>query len=196
MSSLNGHINHTIIRGLIVIASGIGVGFLFNRSLIFIPTMVAFQFTYSSITAGLFYAFLKSSSLRSALLAALVWYVASTVIDPKNHYTLVMDCVYVVGISAAVYLYLHLIRGPVFNGIVHRIATMSLLTGLTNALIAIGLVLFWAVFARISLHRAPQLGFENFQIGTLIGLGVGVGIELAEYVVAHKSFQQFIGWTR
>jgi hypothetical protein len=192
MSPLKGHINHTIVRILIVCASGIAAGFLFYGSLIFIPTMVPFQFTYSSITASLFYGFQKSSSLRNALLAVLVWYAASTLIDVKNSSMLVLCFAYVAGISVVVYLYLRLIHRPVLNGVFQRVATFSLLTGTVNLIIAVALTAFWAALAGMSFHRVPQIAVDNFQIGTLIGLGIGAGIEIAEYILAIKSFRQFI----
>jgi hypothetical protein len=33
---------------------------------------------------------------------------------------------------------------------------------------------------------------DNFQLGALIGLGVGVGIEIAEYTLKLKSLRRFI----
>jgi hypothetical protein len=196
MSPLKGHFDHTIIRILIIAASGIAAGYIFYGFPIFITTVAPFQFTYHTITAALFYGILKSSSRRSALLAVLVWCAISTLIDVKNTSVIVMDIANVAGVSAAMYLYLRLLHRPILSGVFQRLATASLLVGAANALIAIGLILFWAVLAGMSLQRIPQAALSNFQIGTLIGLGIGTGIEISEYVIRLKSFQRFIEDTR
>jgi glucan phosphoethanolaminetransferase (alkaline phosphatase superfamily) len=167
-------------------------GFCFYGSLIFVPTNPAFQFTLSSITAGLFYGLSKSLSYRIALVALLIWYVVSTLIDVHNWFLFIIFLIYITGIAASVYVYMILIKRPLFNGIVRRLATISLLTGMFNALILLTISAFQATYGHIRLSTHIGAAIDNFQLGILIGLGIGIGIEVVEYLIKRKSFQHFI----
>jgi hypothetical protein len=180
---------HTITRTLIVAAATIALGFILHGSLIFIPTMVAFQFTFSGITAGVFYGFAKTASLRNAIAAAFVWYLASTLRDVHNSWLFILSLVYVAGISGAVYIYMLLIKRRVFNGIIQRVATITLLTAIINALLILVLMAITAPSRSVDAQTVSGLAQGNFQIGILIGLGIGLGIEIAEYILGLKSFQ-------
>lgn len=192
MSPLNAHTKQLILRILMVAASGIAAGYCFRGSLIFVPTTVSFQFTYSTITVALFYSFSKSLSLRDALVAVLMWYVVSTLLDVKSGSTIVMYFVYVAGISTAVHIYLRIISQPLFRGVLQRIAAFSLLHATLNAVIILVLKIFWAIIWNVTFQKTPQLMLDNFELGALIGLGLGAGIQLAEYVLSLQSFRKFI----
>jgi hypothetical protein len=192
MSTLQGHFKPLLVRLLVITISGLLVGYLFRGSSIFDPSTVAFQFTFNSITAALFYSTMKSSSTRNALVVALVWYLLNTLTYPKNVHMIVMYLVYVAAILVTVMLYIRTIRRPMFQGIVQRIVAFSLLTALLNGLVVIVLEIIWTVFAGAQFQRTSAIVFENFQLGALIGLGAGVGIQLAEYILSHESFRRFI----
>jgi hypothetical protein len=192
MSTLQGHLKSLLVRLLVITISGLLIGYLFRGSSIFDPSAVAFQFTFNSITAALFYSTMKSSSTRNALVVALVWYLLNTLTYPKNVHMMVMYLVYVAAILVTVMLYLRSIRRPMFQGTVQRIVAFSLLTALLNGLVVVVLEIIWTVFAGAQFQRTSAIAFENFQLGALIGLGVGAGIQLAEYMLSHESFRRFI----
>jgi hypothetical protein len=192
MSFSTSHLFSTICRALIIIAAGMGAGYLFYGSWIFVPTSPPSQFTLSSIAAGLFYGLAKSSSYRNALTAILIWYVISTFVDVHNGWLFILFLVYIAAISAAVYVYMILVRRPLFNGILQRVATMSLLIGIVNALAIPILSAIQSLSGHVRLSTVVDTTISNFQLGTLIGLGVGVGIEIAEYLLRLNSFRQFI----
>jgi hypothetical protein len=192
MSTLQGHLKPLLVRLLVITTSGLLVGYLFRGSSIFNPSTVAFQFTFNSITAALFYSTMKSSSTRNALVVALVWYLLSTLTYPKNVHMIVMYLVYVAAILAAVFFYIHLIRRTMFQGIVQRIVAFSLLTATLNGIVVIVLEIIWTIFTGAHFQRTSAIVFENFQLGALIGLGVGVGIQIAEYMLSLEWFRQFI----
>jgi hypothetical protein len=129
--------------------------------------------------------------LRNALAAVFVWYVASSLFDVHNRWLFVLFFVYITGISSVVYVYLLLIKKPVLNGIIRRIATISLLTGIMNAMAIPVLSVFTALWGSRQFHFVPEVALNNFQLGTLIGFGLGAGIELAEYLLTLKSFREF-----
>ena len=192
MSFTRNHIFRTVYRTVFIIITGMTTGFLFYGSLIFVPTKTPFQFTISSITAGLFYGISKSSSYRDALAAALIWYTASTLIDVHNWWFFIMSLIYIAGISTSVYVYMILVKQPLFNGIVRRVAAISLLTGIFNALVVLLLCAIQSTFGHVRPSVMVNAVLDNFQRGTLIGLGIGIGIEIAEYSLKLKSFRRFI----
>ena len=192
MSSSRNHVFRSVYRTLVVVVTGMMTGLLFYGSLIFVPTKSPFQFTLSGITAGLFYGVSKSMSYRSALAAALIWCVVSTLLDVHNWWLFVVSLVYITGIATSVFVYMMLVKRPLFNGILQRVATISLLTGIFNALVILLLYAIQYTFIYARLSTVASFALENFQLGTLVGLGIGIGIEIAEYFLRLKSFRRFI----
>ena len=58
------------------------------------------------------------------------------------------------------------------------------------------LVAISAASRSLDAHTVLASAWRNFQIGALIGLGVAVGIEIAEYILMVKSFREFIEGTQ
>jgi hypothetical protein len=58
-------LKHAVFRALVVSAACIVLGVIIFQNTVFIPTMRAFQFTLSGITAGISYAALKASCIRN-----------------------------------------------------------------------------------------------------------------------------------
>jgi len=79
-----------------------------------------------------------------------------------------------------------------FNGILQRVVTASLLIGVFNVLVILLLSTLQFAFSHLRLATVPSVAVENFQLGALIGVGVGVGIEIAEYSLRLKSFRRLI----
>ena len=196
MSFSGNHVFRAVYRACFVIAIGMTTGYLFYGSSIFVPTRPPFQFTLSSISAGLFYGVSKSLSYRNALAIALIWYVISTLISVHNWWIFIVFLFYIAGISAAVYVYMIIVRRPLLNGILQRIVTASLLIGAFNALLILLLSVLQLIFSHLRLSMVPSAVVDNFQLGALIGLGVGVGIEMAEYSLKLKAFWGFLEGTR
>ena len=196
MSFSGNHVFRAVYRACFVIAIGMTTGYLFYGPSIFVPARPPFQFTLSSISAGLFYGVSKSSSYRNALAVALVWYVISTLISVHNWWIFIVFLFYIAGISAAVYVYMIIVRRPLLNGILQRLVTASLLIGTFNALLILLLSVLQLIFSHLRLSMVPSAVVDNFQLGALIGLGVGVGIEMAEYSLKLKAFWGFLEGTR
>jgi len=184
----NNILKQGFISAVIIIAIGLGIGFLLFRSNIFMPTRPVYQITMASITVGIFYSMLKGSNLRNALAVLLIWYVISLTFSSRHNYSiLILNLTYIAGLSLAVYLYMLAIRKSLVGNAVGRIASFVITTAVINTLIIL-------VLALLSLPRAidsPNLildaGYFNLKMGTLIGLILGIGIEIAEYVVRKIS---------
>jgi hypothetical protein len=192
MPSENNVIVQTIGRIMIVLAVTLATGYLFFRGSIFVVTRPPSEFLTTAIAATLFYAFAKSSSMRNGFAAVLVWYVASSLFDVRNSWLCILFFVYFAGMAAVIYFYFHVSRKTLLNGIAQGIATISILTGIMNALAIFVLASFSALFRQVQLQHVLKAALDNFQLGTLIGLAIGTGIEIAEYLLALKSFREFI----
>jgi hypothetical protein len=184
MYSLETTWSRTFLRAAIVAGSVLLVGFVLFPSMVFVPTMRAWQFTESSITAGLAYAGFNSSSKRNALAALFVWYIILLLLmGPFHRWVLVLNLVYIGGIASAIYGYNFLVKKPVVHTAIQRILVAGGLVAIANGLIIIvlGLILFsWMIS---HLDETWMHIVANLQFGALIGLAMGVGIELAEYVL-------------
>jgi predicted RNA-binding Zn-ribbon protein involved in translation (DUF1610 family) len=177
-----------ILRGVIVAVAGLAIGFAFYQWEIFSPHMRAFQFTVVSITAGIFYAAMKQPAIRNGLAALLVWYVLLTfLIERFDPWHLVLNFVYIAVIAVVVYLDVYAAGRLPLGGRLQRIAAMLTLTAVGNALIIliIGLILLQEALSN------PQVlvdsSFFSLKLGGLVGLGLGIGMEIAEYVIARIS---------
>lgn len=175
----------------VVLAAGAGVlaGVLLHGSSVFIPTIVASQFMTGSLTGGLFYAALKETTLRNSIAALFVWYVLLTSLvgylagGAYNWWPYVLNAAYMVSLAAGVYLYLYGVRRGILRGIAQRVAALGVLTAIMNAVTILFLSLFSIWWTIRHPGEAAHFALRNLQIGTLMGLAIGLGIELAEYVI-------------
>jgi hypothetical protein len=177
-------IKHTIIRLIVVGCSTAGFGFLFFRFSVFDMRMWPSQFLTSGVTAAIFYAALKTPRWRDGFAALLVWYLVLTLlVGEYNSWLPILHFVYVAGITAAVYLYHSFVRKDIVRGMVQRVAAAGVITAVVNAVI----ILFLGLFSWRTVFASPgyiaSAVFKNLQIGTLIGIGFGTGVETAEYLI-------------
>ncbi len=179
-----------VTRVLVVAGTTIAIGLAIFQLGVFTPTMRAFQFTFSGITAGLFYAAIKEGNLRIGFAALLVWYLVSTFLiehGESNSWLLVLNLAYIAGIAGAVYLYGRLVQASLLRGIAQPIAAMGVLIALANGLIVIVL----ASLSGRQMLAHPMIvleqSFRNLQLGTLLGLAIGIGIEIAEYLLRRQA---------
>jgi predicted RNA-binding Zn-ribbon protein involved in translation (DUF1610 family) len=179
-------------RALVVAGTAIAVGLAIFQGGVFTPTMRAFQFTFSGITAGLSYAAIKEGNLRLGFAALLIWYLVLIFLFEHREYNswlLVLNLTYIVGIAGAAYLHGRLVETSLVRGIAQRIAAMGVLVALANGFI----VVILASFSLRSALNHPMVvleqSFRNLQLGTLLGLAIGIGIEIAEYVLRWQARQ-------
>lgn len=177
-------VKHTILRVIVVACSTAGFGFLFFRLNVFDMRMWPSQFLTSGVTAAIFYAALKTPRWRDGFAALFVWYLVLTfLVGEYNSWLPILHFAYVGGIAAAVYLYHHFVRNDIVRGMVQRVAAAGVITAVVNAVI----ILFLGLFSWRTVFASPgyiaSAVFKNLQIGTLIGIGLGAGVEIAEYII-------------
>jgi len=177
-------VRDTVIRmSAIVVITGAS-GFLYFRDTVLNLRAVASQFLTSGVTAGIAYAALHLPRVRDGIAALIIWFVVLTfLVERPSMHLGVMNLVYLAGIAGAVYVYMSFIRRGVVRGALQRVASAGVLTALANALITVvlGFALRTLVFTSVGFFASTV--FRNLQYGTLVGIGIGVGAELAELLI-------------
>jgi hypothetical protein len=184
MENQKGALARAAVRALIVAAATIVVGLLLFRERVFVPTSRDFQFVVCGVTGGLFYAALRASSIRNGVAALFVWYLFLTLLLGKpTMWNVTLDLVYVLAVAAAVSLSFRLDRSSILRTTLQRVAGMAVFMAIANALAV--LVLSLIHFQTLRAHPLTVLEYSllNLELGTVIGLGLGGGMEIAEWTL-------------
>jgi hypothetical protein len=184
------NVRKTLLRSIVVGCVTVGFGLLFFRLSVFDTRMVAFQFLVSGVTAAVFYPFLKSGRRWEGLVPLAVWFLLLTFfIGQYTPFLPVNNFLYVTGIAAAVGVYESLVRRELLRGLLQRVASAGVIIAIANAVIYALLSLrFWPAVST-SFGYYASMAFRNLQFGTLIGIGFGLGVEAAEYLVPRMGGQ-------
>jgi len=167
------------ISGLII-----AIAFLIYRDEVFTPTMWPFQFLVSGITIGIAFTTFREKNYRGGLALLLLWYLVLTIpISQGNSWIFILEGVYTVIISAAVYLYIHIARKSFIKNEISRIVTSTLIIGIFNSLNILVLSLYTLQSLFSHFPSIVDAMFLNLKIGAMLGLFMGVGIELADYLI-------------
>jgi hypothetical protein len=172
----------------VVACATVGFGLVFFRLNVFDMGMIASQFLTSGITAAITYAALKTPRWRDGFVALFIWYIVLTFLVVQYRiYLLILDFAYVAGIAAAVYLYYYFVRKEMVRGVLQRVAAAGVIVAVANAVIIVFLGMFnlHAVYASPGSYASAV--FRNLQFGTLIGIGFGLGVEAAEYIIRRMA---------
>jgi hypothetical protein len=177
--------SRAVLRATVVAGTSILTGFAFYQWQVFTPTMKAFQFAMSGVSAGIAYAALKNQTPRDGLAALFVWYIILTgLIGEFNSWIPILNFVYVAGIASAIFLYEYILRKPFVHRAIQRVVIAGGLVSITNGVIVIVLLLFAPKVALAHQGVAVDAIYSNLKLGALIGLAVGIGIEFADYLMA------------
>jgi signal transduction histidine kinase len=181
-------VRNSLLRTIVVICATTALGLLIFQLSVVNMRMMASQFLTSGVSAGISYAAVKSRRWRDGLAALLVWYLVMVfLVTEYNSWLLVLWFAYVAGIAAAVSLYDYFVRKDIVRGMVQRVAAAGVIVAVANALI----VLFLGFFSVRAVIASPgsfaSAVFRNLQFGTLIGIGFGLGAEIAEYGIRRMT---------
>jgi hypothetical protein len=184
MEDQKGALARAAVRALIVAAATIIVGLLLFRERVFVPTSRDFQFVVCGVTGGVFYAALRASSIRNGFAALFVWYLFLTLLVGRlTLWNATLDLVYMVAVAAAVSLSFRLDRSSILRTKLQRVAGMAVFMAIANALAV--LVLSLIHFQTLRAHPLTVLEYSllNLELGTVIGIGLGGGMEIAEWAL-------------
>lgn len=176
-----------IVRFLFVSGLIIAIGYSFYKESVFISTRWPFQFFGTGITLGIAYATFSTNNYRTAIGILLLWYIVFTgFLFEHNSWIFILNGTYIALTSAALYLYLIIIKKTFASNNIVRVIISGLLFGITNSLIILLLALFSShfVFNNLSILLQPML--LNLRIGIIIGILTGIGINLTDLFI--KSF--------
>ena len=179
---------HTVLRMIVAACLTLGFGLVFFRLNVFNMRLTASQFLTSGVTAAITYAALKTPRRRDGLAALIVWYVILVFfVTQYTPWLLILCAAYVAGIAGAVYVYNQFVVKNIVRGAVQRVAAAGVITAVANALIIMFLGLWsWKAVAA-SMGFYASIVFRNLQFGTLIGIGFGIGVECAEYIIRWRK---------
>ncbi|HUI11376.1 MAG TPA: hypothetical protein VL221_13680 [Bacteroidota bacterium] len=177
-------IRDTVIRMIGVVVVTGASGFLYFRDNVLNLRMVASQFLTSGVTAGITYAALHLPRFRDGVVALLIWFIVLTfLVERPGLQVGILNFAYIAGVAGAVCVYVSFVRRGVVRGPLQRVAASGVVTAIANALITVllGLTSRIVVFASVGFFASTV--FRNLQYGTLVGIGIGVGAELAELLI-------------
>lgn len=177
-------IKRAIIRFIIIAGFIIALAYLIYQIAIFTPTMWPFQYFISGITIGLAYVTFIDKNYRVGLVLLLLWYfILVGVIAKGNSSVFILEGTYTCIIALAVYLYIIIIGKPFIKNEISRIIASTIILGLCNSFIV--LVLYLYTIPSLFAHYPFMLNamFLNMRIGAILGLLMGVSIELSNYFI-------------
>ena len=169
-----------------VITSGLIIAFayLVYRIAVFTPTMWAFQYFVSGITIGIAYTTFRGKNYREGLVILLLWYIILvSVISEGNYWIYILEGAYTCIISLAVYSYILIIRKSFVKNEISRIIVSIIIIGSFNSFIVLVLSLYSIQSLFAHFPNLLDAMFLNLKIGAMLGLLMGVGIELSNYFV-------------
>jgi hypothetical protein len=167
------------ISGLII-----AIAFLIYRAEVFTPTMWPFQFLVSGVTIGIAFTTFRDKNYRAGLALLLLWYLIITVPTSQgNTWIFILEGVYTVIIAAAVYLYIYIARKSFITNEISKIFLSTLIIGIFNSLIIVVLSLYSLRSFFSHFPNIVDAMFLNLKVGAMLGLFMGVGIVLADYLI-------------
>jgi len=188
MVSTHNRWKHAITRAVVVSSLGILLGFALYQLSAFTPTLKTFQFTLSSVTIGIAYAASKAHNTRNGVAALFVWYVILTgLVREFNFWLLILNLAYIGGMTGATLVHQHFAKRGLVKGAIGRIVLAGVIVAVANGLIVWFLSLFYLKTTISHAAAIMETVFFNLQLGALIGVATGLGMEVAEYLIA-KDF--------
>ena len=173
-----------ILRALIVTASGILVGFALYGNAVFVSTLMPSQFTVCSGTAGIVYTTLKSKKRRKEWAMLIVWYAIYTGQQSMyNSSVLIRSLTCIAGMTFAVLVYNRIVIRPFANRMVLRPIFAAAIVALVNGLLAIALEFIAYMVYHVPFKIQLDTVMSNAHMGAIIGFAIGIGIEIAEYLI-------------
>jgi hypothetical protein len=170
-----------VVTSLLAATTTAVIGFIFFQSAIFEINGSSFQFLTFGIAGGMIFSTFRFLSKQQAAFSIILLLVLDLVLDRSTTWRFMLrDAIYYFGITAAIFLFAYYF----FNKLRGVLLARILVLGSTIALsyLAITIILY-LVFLPSSNGFSPDLSqmiYFNLSQGFLIGLGIGIGIELAE----------------
>lgn len=158
-------------------------GYLFAGNRIFVNTNPPFQFVIYGLAGAILFSLLKFSTLRNFLYGAALLLLLEIIRGKvKDEGILFARFVYFAGIAISIYLYSQLFDAPLKSLKFGKFLSL----GGTVAAVNFVLAWFWGSLWNIFIKPANirELILEQTFIGFMIGIGLGIGFEIAGAIKA------------
>jgi hypothetical protein len=182
-------IKQSIVRFLSISGFIVLIAYLIFGKKIFILTYAPSQFFQSGITIGLAYTSFYNNKVRQGIASLILWFILLYSISSSRHWWIVVLCLtYISMISLGVYYSIKINHKPFITNEFFRIATFTVLLGISNALIIVvlNLITFWRI--KYNLPQIPESMLFNLRYGAMLGCFAGVSIELFDRFIYPKMF--------
>jgi len=158
------------------IAGSMLVGFLLHGNRIFDTHLPYFQFIAFGIIGAVFYATLKYISLRAALIVLVILYILQVITAGSTTFEwLLRDFVYVGGIGFAVHNFAAFTERELRGWRIGKFLALGLIMAIAYA----AMTSILCILTRTCIGAAL---FPSLINGFLIGGGLGLGLEIAEFL--------------
>lgn len=184
-------IKQGIVRCISVSGVIIAIAYFIYGSGIFIPTHWPFQYLISGITIGISFTTFRDKNYREGIMLLALWYIILLgSVAGERKWTFILEGTYIVTISVAVYFYITIVRKPFIDNEFLRVCTSTAILGVANSFIIVVLKLFSFTQIYPRLPQIFEVMFLNLKIGAMLGLFMGVGIELSDSIINPILFKK------
>jgi hypothetical protein len=169
----------TIVLGTLV---SILIGLLVSGIRIFNIYQLPFQYVASAIIASVFYAILQFSGRRDAFLVLVMLFVLGEGLERNFEIqNIIKNLLYIASAGITVYIYSEIIMPKISGLKFGKFLTFASLFTLYGVLLYF--VLFLVHRGERTLADAKKNGVEYISFQFLVGLGIGLGLEIAQIVI-------------
>ena len=184
-------VKQALVRCISISGVIIGLAYLIHGSSVVIPTRWPFQYLISGITIGIAFTTFRDNNYREGIALLALWYVILLgSIAERFMWIFILEGTYIIIISFAVYLYITIIRNPFINNEFLRVCTSIVILALANSFIIIVLKLISLTPIYPHLSQIFDAMFLNMKIGAMLGLFMGVGVELSDSIIIPTLFKK------
>ncbi len=151
------------------------IGYSYFGLKVFNPKISSFQFFITGLIGAIFYATLKVYKLRNALFILLFLFIFHEIIIKTSTLSyFIRDLLFIGGISLSIIIFINFFHEKLKEIKFGKFLTFASLFTITYIIITVILGLF------LSPVEIKNVLLTNVFIGSLLGIGLGIGLELSE----------------
>ncbi len=175
---------HFLLTALLPAVGSIVVGLAFFQRGIFNTERIGFQFLSFGIIGGLVFASFRYLNKWIAVAVVVVLLVLDEAMLHSGNWGFVwQDILYYVGVCGAVVLFAEYYFPRAVGAMFGRLLTISSLLSIMYAIVAVIFFFIFQANPAIPRFNISQMLYYDLAQGFLVGFGLGLGIEAADYVI-------------
>ncbi len=179
-----GTLKRFFVTAILAALGSVVVGFIFFHARLFDIGRGGYQFLSFGIIGGAVFAAFRFFDKRNAVLILLILVVLNEVLlNATGRAVLWQDLLYYAGLCAAVILFSEYYFRKLAEAALVRLPVLTSLLALNYLVVAVIIYLFYQSNPSVPQLNLSQIIYYDLAQGFLIGLGLGLGIEVAEYIL-------------